>query len=124
MPLTFKQLIEHDASREQIEDWCRGKAQSYLVPFEDGASAVACRVLGKYIMYCAALDSALTPHLALNGIWEPWITMAIARHVQPGMRCMDIGACYGYNTRSLWRISWGATATCRRGNLSGETRSR
>jgi FkbM family methyltransferase len=52
--------------------------------------------LGKYIMFAATGDISITPHLALNGIWEPWVTMAIARHLKPGMRCMDIGACYGY----------------------------
>jgi len=93
--LSFQSLIAADASREQIEEWCRSKTQSYAVPLE-GGPAVACRVLGKYIMYGAAADSALMPHLALNGIWEPWVTMAIAHHVKPGMRCMDVGACYGY----------------------------
>jgi len=92
---TFLSLLKADASREQLEEWCRGKTQSYTVPFPNG-SAVACRVLGKYVMYCAAADNALTPHLALDGIWEPWVTMAIARHVKPGMRCLDVGACYGY----------------------------
>ncbi len=95
MRLSLQSLIAADASREQIEDWCRQQAQSYTVPIGSG-SFVACRVLGKYLMYGAASDDALTPHLALNGIWEPWITMAIARHVKPGMRCMDIGSCYGY----------------------------
>lgn len=93
--LSFRSLIDADASREQIEEWCRKQTQSYTVPFHDGPF-VMCRVLGKYIMLCSAGDDAITPHLALNGIWEPWVTMAIAHHVKPGMRCMDVGACYGY----------------------------
>ena len=92
---TFLSLLRADATREQLETWCRDKAQSYPVSFERGSHLV-CRVLGKYIMYCADADSAIAPQLALSGIWEPWITMAIARHVKPGMRCMDVGACYGY----------------------------
>ncbi len=95
MRLSLRSLLNADASREQIEDWCRQQTQSYTVPIGTG-SFVVCRVLGKYLMYCAAGDDALTPHLALHGIWEPWVTMAIARHVKPGMRCMDVGACYGY----------------------------
>jgi FkbM family methyltransferase len=88
---TFLSLLKADASREQLEEWCRGKTQSYSIE-----GSVVCRVLGKYIMSAASGDTALTPHLALDGIWEPWITMAIARHLKPGMRCMDVGACYGY----------------------------
>lgn len=102
MQLSFQSLIAADASREQIEDWCRTRTQNYPVEIQfpgmvgTAVHNVVCRVLGKYIMMVAARDYAITPHLVLDGIWEPWITMAIARHVRPGMRCMDVGACYGY----------------------------
>jgi len=89
---TFLSLLRAGATREQLEEWCREKTQSYA----SGAGELVCRVLGKYLMFAATGDTALTPHLALNGIWESWITMAIANHVKPGMRCMDVGACYGY----------------------------
>ena len=92
MPAAFRELIACDATREQLEEWCRSKAQAIPV----GSNLVLCRVLGKYILYALARDYALTPHLALDGIWEPWVTMAIARHIKPGMRCLDVGACYGY----------------------------
>jgi len=92
MQPTFRSLLAHDATREQLEEWCRARAQAIPV----GHDLVLCRVLGKHLMYCLARDCALTPHLALDGIWEPWVTMAIARHVRPGMRCLDVGACYGY----------------------------
>ncbi len=90
---SFMSLLKAGATREQLEEWCRTRAQSYMLPqsFE-----VACRVLGKYIMFGQTGDIAITPHLALDGIWEPWVTMAIARHLKPGMRCLDVGACYGY----------------------------
>lgn len=91
MPVTFQTLIQADASREQIEDFCRQRAQVMTA-----GNVNLCRVLGKYLMYVLPQDNAITPHLALNGIWEPWVTMAIARHVKPGMRCLDVGACYGY----------------------------
>lgn len=90
---TFVTLLKAGATREQLEEWCRGKTQNY--PAHE-CHEVVCRVLGKYIMFAHNGDVALTPHLALDGIWEPWVTMAIARHLKPGMRCMDIGACYGY----------------------------
>ena len=92
MASPFKELMALDPTREQVEAWCRQRVQA--VP--SGPEGLLCRVLGKYLMYVHQRDYSLTPHLAMNGIWEPWITMAIARHVQPGMRCMDVGACYGY----------------------------
>lgn len=99
MSLTLQRLIASDATREQVEEFCRREARSVSIPHcEDdiGPNLVLSRVLGKYLLYSLARDSAMTPHLALDGIWEPWVTMAIARHVKPGMRCLDVGACYGY----------------------------
>lgn len=100
---TVQQLVARDATREQIEEWCRVRTQHYPVTFDITVGErtimspyVVGRVLGKFLMYVTARDNALTPHLMLDGIWEPWVTMAIARHVKPGMRCMDVGACYGY----------------------------
>lgn len=57
-----------------------------------------CRVLGKYIMYVEPRDRGITPHLALNGFWEAWVTVALARMIQPGWRCIDVGANVGYFT--------------------------
>jgi FkbM family methyltransferase len=61
-----------------------------------GDNRLACRVLGKYIMFVEPEDRGITPHLALNGYWESWITLAIARLVRPGWRCIDVGANVGY----------------------------
>ena len=36
--------------------------------------------------------------LCLGGHWESWITLAIARLVRPGWRCLDVGANHGYYT--------------------------
>ena len=83
-----KGFVERDATREQIEARCRERAQALPLT----RSLVLCRVLGEYRLYTLAHDSAITPHLALDGIWEPWVTMAIARYLKPGMRCLDIGA--------------------------------
>ena len=57
-----------------------------------------CRVLGKYIMYADPRDLGITPHLALNGFWEAWVTLALARLLQPGWHCVDVGANVGYFT--------------------------
>jgi FkbM family methyltransferase len=49
-------------------------------------------------MYLAPDDESITPHLATAGMWEPWVTIAVARLVKPGMRCVDVGANVGYFT--------------------------
>ncbi len=128
MAATFMSLLAAGATREQLEEWCRSKTQSY--PADVAGQGIACRVLGKYIMFAAAGDTALTPHLVLNGIWEPWITMAIASHVKPGMRCMDVGACYGYYAMLMadivgvagvveaWEPIWGGTVIAN-ANING-----
>lgn len=55
-------------------------------------------------MYVDSRDISITPHLMMRGMWEPWITMAIARHVQSGMRCIDVGANCGYYTALLAQL--------------------
>ena len=63
-----------------------------------GDQTVLCRVLGKYLMYADAQETGITPHLAMDGYWESWITLALARTVRPGWHCLDIGANHGYYT--------------------------
>ena len=57
-----------------------------------------CRVLGKYLMYADSQETGITPHLALHGYWESWITLALARTLRPGWHCLDVGANHGYYT--------------------------
>lgn len=66
-----------------------------------GNGVVLCRVLGKYVFYADVEDIGITPHLCLDGFWESWITLVIMRVVQPGWRCIDIGANFGYYTLLL-----------------------
>jgi FkbM family methyltransferase len=61
-----------------------------------GNKTALCRVLGKYIMFVDTDDIGIAPHLCFNGYWEAWITMALARTIKPGWRCIDIGANHGY----------------------------
>jgi FkbM family methyltransferase len=60
-----------------------------------------CRVLGKYIFYADPEDIGLTPHLCLDGFWESWVTLAVARLILPDWRCVDVGANHGYYTVML-----------------------
>lgn len=84
-------------SRPQIEAYC--EARSRAVPFGD--HKLVCRVLGTYFMMIDTRDLSLSPHLAMSGYWEFWISQAIARRIKPGMRCIDVGANFGYFTLLL-----------------------
>jgi FkbM family methyltransferase len=59
---------------------------------------VLCRVLGKYLMYADSQETGITPHLCLDGYWESWITVALARTLRRGWHCLDVGANHGYYT--------------------------
>lgn len=60
--------------------------------------SLLCRVLGKYLVYTDPEDTGVTPHLCLNGCWESWITLAMARVLERGWHCIDVGANQGYYT--------------------------
>ena len=63
-----------------------------------GKETVLCRVLGKYLVFVDSQETGISPHLAFDGYWESWITLALARTVQPGWHCLDVGANHGYYT--------------------------
>jgi FkbM family methyltransferase len=63
-----------------------------------GEQTVLCRVLGKYLMYADAQETGITPHLCMDGYWESWITVAMARTLRRGWHCLDVGANHGYYT--------------------------
>jgi FkbM family methyltransferase len=63
-----------------------------------GEGTMLCRVLGKYLVYADSQETGITPHLCLDGYWESWITVALARAVRRGWHCLDVGANHGYYT--------------------------
>lgn len=81
-------------SRGALEEFSRRNYQTARLGDED----VLCRVLGRYILYADPADVCIVPHLCLDGYWEPWITVALARLIQPGWHCVDVGANHGYFT--------------------------
>ena len=92
---TAKQLELEDlaiVSRTELEQLSKRAAQTTYL----GNNTILCRILSRYLCYVAAEDKSLTPHLCMNGYWEPWITQALARILQPGWYCLDIGANCGY----------------------------
>jgi FkbM family methyltransferase len=80
--------------RHYLEANARRHAQT--VHLAEGT--VLCRVLAKYLMFVDPHDLGVTPRLCLDGYWESWITSAVARCVQSGGWCVDIGANHGYYT--------------------------
>ena len=72
------------------------RAQSQTVGLGD--RTILCRVLGKYLMFADTDDFSVTPHVTLNGYWESWTTVAVARALQPGTHAIDVGANHGYFT--------------------------
>jgi FkbM family methyltransferase len=81
-------------SRAHLEAHCREHVR--LVPVD--GSVVAVRVLGGPVLLLDMRDVHIAVHLAMDGFWESWITLAVARHVRPGWRCVDVGANCGYFT--------------------------
>jgi FkbM family methyltransferase len=79
-------------SRDELERLADDRSRSIYL----GGGVVLCRVLGRYLVYVDSEDVALAPHLAMNGYWEPWTSLALARLARPGARCVDVGANYGY----------------------------
>lgn len=55
-----------------------------------------CKVLSRFKMYVDTRDRGIAPHLIMDGFWETWLTQYLAKIVQPGDVCLDIGANFGY----------------------------
>jgi FkbM family methyltransferase len=82
------------SSRAELEEASRRKAAGVYY----GDHRLLCRLLGDFLAFVDTRDLMLGPRLVLDGFWESWVTVAIARHLGPGMRCVDVGANYGYYT--------------------------
>jgi len=53
-------------------------------------------VLGHLKMLVPPMDTVQSPHLLLDGYYDPVVSQAFARLIRPGMRVLDIGARFGY----------------------------
>ncbi|NJR39876.1 MAG: FkbM family methyltransferase [Leptolyngbyaceae cyanobacterium CSU_1_4] len=89
---TFNSQAIATLSHEEFVRLCRAACQSAYL----GNGTILCRVLSRYLMYVNSQDISLAPHLILNGYWEPAVTFAFARSIQPGWNCIDVGANHGY----------------------------
>lgn len=60
------------------------------------AHTIRTRTVFGHELYLDARDTSLLPNLVNRGYWEPWVTRALLRHVRPGDRIVEVGACVGY----------------------------
>ncbi|MCO6454929.1 MAG: FkbM family methyltransferase [Pirellulaceae bacterium] len=81
-------------SRQSLEQ----HSSKRVVGVHYGEQRLLCRLLGEFLAFVDTRDLMLGPRLVTDGFWEAWVTLAIARYLQPGMWCVDVGANYGYYT--------------------------
>jgi FkbM family methyltransferase len=89
--------MDFNRNKQWIENECRKRSGSVYL----GDSTLVCRSLCDYLVYADTSDGALVPCLALDGYWELWVTMAMARRIKSGWVCVDVGANYGYFTTMM-----------------------
>lgn len=80
------------SSRFELEDVSRRRAAGVYY----GEHQMLCRLPGEYLAFVDTRDLMLAPRLVLDGFWEAWVPLALARYIQPGFHCVDVGANYGY----------------------------
>ena len=84
-------------TRAMFEAQCRERLSTVYI----GGRTLLCRIMGQFLCYLDADDAAVAPHLAMDGFWEAWNSVALTRHVQRGWRVADVGANHGYFTLLL-----------------------
>lgn len=72
-----------------------------MVRARTGYAAIApdaglARVLGRYKMYVAPDDDAISSHLIMDGFWEMWNTIFLAGFIRQGWTVLEVGAHLGY----------------------------
>ena len=94
-------------SRSEFEERCIAHCNHIRV----GERSVLCRVLTNYKMFVDIHDEGIAPHLLMDGYWESWISQLMARIIQPGMTCLDIGANFGYFSLLMSGLAEGSGRT-------------
>jgi FkbM family methyltransferase len=56
------------------------------------------KTIWNHKIYVNSQDLSLTPHILIDGYWEPWLTNVLSDLIQAGMTVVDIGANIGYYT--------------------------
>ena len=74
------------------------RSRALVQPVVIGDGIVLCRILGRFKFFVLANDAGFGAHVMLDGVWESWLTVFMARLVKPGMNVVDVGANHGYYT--------------------------
>ncbi len=83
----------------EIDRWTLERRSRVLVePVYVGDAQALTRILGRYKFYVSTRDVGFGAHVLLDGCWESWLTVFMARRVSPGMHVVDAGANHGYYT--------------------------
>ena len=83
----------------RLQRWLRRwylQERSWAIRLDDGM--ILCRILGRFKFFADPLDHSISPHLMMDGYWEPRTTETIVDLLRPGMVAIDVGANLGYFT--------------------------
>ncbi|MFN3352092.1 MAG: FkbM family methyltransferase [Brevundimonas sp.] len=82
-----------------IDRWAlERRARAWARPVYLGDKVALTRILGRYKLFVSTQDVGFGAHVMLDGVWESWLTVFMARRVREGMRVVDAGANHGYYT--------------------------
>lgn len=88
------QLKINHAQGQRLDEIEKRVKNSGIIQLSDDEILV--KIFSGLKMYLPLSDHAITPHLALDGIWEHRITAAWLAVLQPNFTVLDIGANNGY----------------------------
>lgn len=78
--------------RPRAEAAIRTRVQSAFL----GNNVALTRILGRYKFFVDTRDEGFGSHVLLDGYWEIWLTLFLARNLRGGMTVVDVGANCGY----------------------------
>lgn len=81
-------------SRQRLETICRNGASWYAA----GPSRIVARIFGDTKIVLDPEDFSLTPHLAMDGFWESWVSLWAMNNTTGDDRVLNVGANCGYFT--------------------------
>ena len=87
----YKNIAAAPASRAAAEAGSAAGGGLYM-----GRDTILARTVFGRKIFLDSTDISLTPHIATDGTWEPWITAFFRRTLRPGQTFFDLGANCGF----------------------------
>lgn len=87
-------------TRQQLEVHSRENARNMYC----GNGVSVCQILADMKLFVLSQDVTMTPHLAFDGVWEPWVTTFVQNRVRRDMNVINVGAAYGYYAQICGQI--------------------